>query len=73
MAFFFLLEINFTAMLAYAYPSDIVIITLKFLLKAGGKNLWPFEVGHGMKKVEKHWSKLCFIKSLWLLVGHQVH
>ena len=29
----FYLEINFAAMLSYAYPSDIVIITLKFALK----------------------------------------
>ena len=28
----FFLEINFIAMLSYAYPSAIVIITLKFLL-----------------------------------------
>ena len=30
--FFYFLKINFTAMLSYAYLSDIVIITLKLLL-----------------------------------------
>ena len=51
------LEINFAAMQSYAY---FVIITLNSSLKfikVGLKNLWTFEVGHGTKKVEKHWSR----------------
>ena len=54
----FVLEINFAIMLFFAYPSDIVIITLKFLLKWATKICGLFEAGHGMKKVEKHWSSL---------------
>ena len=30
---------------------------IKVLMKVGRKSLWPFEVSHGTKKVEKHWSR----------------
>ena len=53
----FFLEINFTAMLSYVYPSDMVIITLKFLLKWAAKICGPFKWATAQKKVEKHWVR----------------
>ena len=49
---FFFLEINFAAMLFYAYPCVLVIM----FIKVGRKNLWTLEIGHGTKMVEKHWT-----------------
>ena len=28
-----------------------------YFIKVGRKNLWTIEVGHGTKKVEKHWVR----------------
>ena len=39
----FFLEINFAAMLSYAYPIDIVVITLKFLLKWAARICYPLK------------------------------
>ena len=39
----FSLEIKYTAMLSYAFPSDIEIITLKFLFKWAAKNCGPLK------------------------------
>ena len=41
----FFLEINFTAMISYAYPSDIVIITSKFVGK------WATKICYLLKRI----------------------
>ena len=47
----FFLAINFTAMLSHAYPSDIVIITLKFLFKWAAKISGPLKWATARKRL----------------------
>ena len=59
---FFSLEMNFTAIISYAYPTRHCNHLTKVFVKVGHKDLWPLEMGHGTKKVENHWSRILCCK-----------
>ena len=53
--------INITAMIFYAYPSDILTnYHIKAFTKVGHKNLRILEVGNGTKKVENQCCRRLF-------------